>query len=98
MYPLNIIYHTKILHKNLYPSVVPQMYLAPENSPWGRDASSFYNVLVSQIYKYNNVKYFIICGDLNSRFGKENDYTPDIDFLQDRKILDFSKINMGIAY
>ena len=25
MYPLNIIYPTKILPKNLYPSVVPQM-------------------------------------------------------------------------
>ena len=75
--------------------IICEAYLAPENSPWGRDASSFYNVLVSQIYKYSNVEYFIICGDLNSRFGKENDYIPDIDYLPDRKILDFSKNQHG---
>ena len=60
--------------------IICEAYLAPENS-----ASSFYNILVSQMYKYSNVEYFIIYGDLNSRFAKENDYIPDIDYLTDRK-------------
>ena len=70
-------------------------YLPPENSVWGRDASSFYEHLVSNIYIHSDADYFIICGDLNSRFGNEKDFIPDIDDIMERNILDTGKNQHG---
>ena len=41
-------------------------YLAPENSPWGRDAQSFFAHLLSLIYTHIDCDYMLISGDLNS--------------------------------
>ena len=71
-----------------YTIIVYACYLAPENSPWGRDALSFYSHLLSQTYINNDTDAIICCGDFNSRIGKINDCITDIDMLPERACLD----------
>lgn len=63
-------------------------YLPPENSPWGRDASIFFNTLLSQIYQFSEVDSIFFCGDLNARIGNMDDFISDMDFLPMRAALD----------
>ena len=62
-------------------------YLSPENSPWGRNDTQFYSHLISQLYIYSDVDAIFICGDLNSRIGKENDVICELDGVKDRQPL-----------
>ena len=69
--------------------IVCSCYLPPENSPYGRDAVSFYAHLLSLIYLYKSaVNGFYICGDLNSRIGNMSDIVGDIDCMTDRTNID----------
>ncbi len=43
------------------------VYLPPENSPWGRDATAFYSHLLSGIYSSEDINGLLICGDVNGR-------------------------------
>ena len=52
-----------------YSFVVYSCYLPPEMSPWGRDASSFFAHLSSQIYLFSNLDAIYVVGDFNSRIG-----------------------------
>ena len=63
-------------------------YLAPENSPYGRNSSEFFGHMLSIIYQYNFVDTFFICGDFNSRLGGKLDYIESIDSCSPRQILD----------
>lgn len=64
-------------------------YLSPENSTWGRDATSFYTHLLSQIYMYNDLAdALLICGDFNSRIGKLTDYVTSVDIVEPRNAID----------
>jgi hypothetical protein len=63
-------------------------YLPPENSPWGRDAVSFYAHLLSQVYIYDQVDSIVFCGDFNSRVGNLSDCIEGIDEVSDRKCID----------
>ena len=42
------------------------LYLPPENSPWGRQASEFYNYMLHLVYMNSYVDHIFICGDMNS--------------------------------
>ena len=72
----------KCTHKvSNFTAVLFACYLPPQNSPWGRDSSSFFAHLISEIY-LNSYADFIICGgDINARIGnlKYCDENIDID-------------------
>ena len=79
----------KLQHRiSEYTVIVFSCYLPPENSTWGRDSLSFFSHLLSQIYLLNEIDAIVVCGDLNSRVGKLDDYIPDVDELSCRKIVD----------
>ena len=79
----------KMTHRNV---VIFCAYLPPENSPYGRDSTGFFSHILSKCYYYNNCDVFCLCGDLNARTGKLNDFVPDIDDLTPRTHLD-DKVN-----
>ena len=49
-------------------------YLSPENSQWDRDASKFFMYVLTTLYLCSYADLIILCGDFNSRIGKEKDY------------------------
>ena len=54
-------------------------YLPPENSPWGRDSSSFFGTLLSELYILDEVDTVIFCGDVNARIGALSDTICGVD-------------------
>ena len=62
-------------------------YLPPEASSSGINANEFYDVLLSQVYRFQHLGSFTICGDFNSRLGQFTDYIAD-DNIPRRCILD----------
>ena len=50
-----------------YKIVVYSVYLPPENSPWGRNATDFFSHLLGQMYLLSDADAIFVCGDLNSR-------------------------------
>ena len=74
-------------------------YLPPEDSPWGRDSTSFYGHLLSQIYFHNYADCVFICTDNNGRTGDTQDYISDVDAdMTPRKILDEDKKRHGESF
>ncbi len=63
-------------------------YLPPDGSSSNVDASEFYDVLLTQIYKYQDNGQYFICGDLNSRIGKMKDFIPGEDDVEERDVID----------
>ena len=74
--------------------VVISGYLPPENSPWGRDAFSFFNHILQLIYMYHEVDALFIMGDFNARIGDLSDFDEAIDKLTQRIPNVDNKINM----
>ena len=68
------------------------------NPPWGRDATSFYSHLLSQIYINNHVDCVFVCGDINGRVGKMNDVMTCIDDIPIRESIDPVKNNHGDSF
>ena len=74
-------------------------YLPPSNSVWGRDGVSFYNHLMSLVYRFSDADAVYITGDLNSRFGDACEIIDLIDGqLPERKILDHGKNKHGETF
>ena len=73
-------------------------YLSPENSVWGRNASSFFVNLLSLVYTCSFADIIIICGDFNARIGCTLDFIPDIDNVNERLVLDHSKNSHGRSF
>ena len=71
--------------------IVFSVYLPPENSAWGRDASNVFSHLISTIY-LNEADCFVICSDLNARTGDLKDFVEGIDDIPTRDTID-NKIN-----
>ena len=67
--------------KSDFSFVVVSAYLPPENSPWGRDAFSFFNHLLQLIYTNCDSDALFILGDLNARVGDLTDYDNAVDSL-----------------
>ena len=86
----------KFKHKLINLSfTICSVYLPPDNSPWCRDPSQFFNYLLSHVYSVENTDHFIICGDLNSRIGNGADTVPYLDNTSERNVVDYSKNNNG---
>ena len=84
---LGVLFTSKITGVQL---LIICVYLPPEESPWGRDAETFFAHLLSIVYLYTNVDHVFIAGDLNARIGCSLDYMKDVDDLGDRTVLDHS--------
>ena len=54
------------------------VYLPPENSPWGRNATGFYSHLLGQIYLLSDKDAIVVSGGLNSRIGEMPDFISDV--------------------
>lgn len=71
-----------------YVFVVFSCYLPPESSPWGRDASSFFSHLLTQIYIQYDTDSIFICGDFNARISNIPDFDKDLDTIPPRLTID----------
>ena len=81
-----------------YKFIVFSCNLPPEDSPWGRDSTSFYGHLLSLIYFRNYVDCYFVCGDSNGRTGSLNDYINDVDELPARVCIDSVKNPHGESF
>ncbi len=72
-------------------------YLPPENSVWGRDPTSFFAHMISQLYLNHQADALFICGDFNGRVGNLSDVVEEIDDVPKRHILDKVKKGHGEA-
>lgn len=68
--------------------VVFACYLAPDNSPYGRNQTEFLGHLITQLYIHNECDQIFICGDFNGRIGELADCIEGIDNLPKRHVLD----------
>ena len=73
-------------------------YLPPENSPWGRNAQSFFAHILSLIYMYNDCDFMMITGDFNARIGNLQDTLAEIDSIPNRTLIDSVKNQHGIEF
>ncbi len=73
-------------------------YLPPENSVWGRDPTSFYAHIISQIYLNQNADAIVLCGDFNSRIGNMSDIVEGVDDIPARRVLDKVKKAPGETF
>ena len=64
-------------------------YLPPENSSRRTDANVFYDTLLADLYKYQNLGTIFICGDFNGRCGNLEDFISGVDNIEHRNVIDF---------
>ena len=81
-----------------YSFVLFSCYLPPEMSHWGRDASSFFAHLLSQIYLFSHLDAIYVCGDVNSRIGGLSDYLNEVDNIPLRHSIDDCVNRHGEAF
>ena len=70
-------------------------YLPPHGSSRYVSAQEFYDQLLTNIYEYQHLGKFILCGDFNSRIGDMADFIEGVDVIQDRNVIDYSKNMYG---
>ena len=78
--------------------IVVSAYLPPENSPWGRSATDFFDHLLFLVYTNIEADYIFLCGDLNSRIGSLSDIICDIDHIPLRCVIDEVKNQHGSCF
>ncbi len=59
--------------------IVYVCYLAPLNSPYGKNQTDFFGHLTAQMYLHSETEQIYICGDFNSRIGHLNDTIDGVD-------------------
>ena len=59
------------------------------------ETDNFFSHILTQVYRYNDVDLFIVCGDLNVRLGSLNDTINTVDKLVSRNIIDNTKNKHG---
>ena len=74
------------------------VYLPPENSPWGRNATDFCSHLLGQVYLSSDKDAVFVCGDFNSRIGEMSDIISDIDGIPHRTVIDKNINQHGHAF
>ena len=74
------------------------IYLPPENSPYGRNNTAFYTHLLSLVYLHSYVDCSFICGDNNSRISDRHDVISDIDIIPEREAVDTHLNKHGEAF
>ena len=70
-------------------------YLSPEGSSRMVDPHEYFENLLSQIYIYQTLGQFMICGDFNARCGDEADYIVGVDEIEPRNVVDYRKNSYG---
>ena len=70
--------------------VVFSCYLPPENSTRGRDSSSLFTHLLSQVYLHSDSDSLYIMADFNARIGSLSDIIEECDTIKERTVLDKS--------
>ena len=79
----------KFTHKLIeYSIVVYACYLAPYDSPYGRNQTEYLGHLIAQMYMQSESDQTYICGDFNGRIGELSDTVDGIDMLPRRCALD----------
>ena len=72
------------------------LYLPPEQSTWGRDASSFFAHVLQLIYEHSYCDTIILAGDTNSKIGAMQDFISEVDDgVCNRRVLDKCKNKHG---
>lgn len=66
-------------------------YLPPSGTSREVDSNAFFDTLMTQVYTYQKLGMFYICGDVNSRIADEADYIPGVDNIPERIVLDFTR-------
>ena len=92
---LGILFKDKITE---YCFAVFWCYLPPENSPYGRDSTSFFTHLLSMLYLHSYVDSCFCFGDFNSRVSNEADNISIIDEIPERSVIDFTLNNHGESF
>ena len=70
-------------------------YLPPVDSSRHIDPHDFFETLLSQVYCFQQNGPFLICGDFNSRLGKNTDFIEGVDDITQRQILDTTENTYG---
>ena len=81
-----------------YTFVIFSCYLPPEGSPWGRDASSFFTHLLTQIYLHYDADAMFVCGDFNARIGSAPDFDKDLDNVPPKLCVDSIQNQHGKSF
>ena len=71
-------------------------YLPPEGSSRHVDPHAFFDNLLSQIYIYQDIGPYLICGDFNARCSNEPDYIEGVDDIVERHVVDYKRTAMAI--
>lgn len=70
-------------------------YLPPAESCRALDSELYFQNLLKQVYNYQKLGRFLICGDLNSRIGQNSDFVEGVDVVRPRTIVDFYENRQG---
>ena len=70
-------------------------YLPPMKSSRQADGQNFFDSLMTDIVRYQNMGKMFICGDYNSRCGDLVDYIHGVDAVKDRDVIDFNTNKYG---
>ena len=65
-------------------------YLVPAHSSYQVNANDFFDNLLCQISRFQDIGSFYICGDFNARCGDATDFIEGVDNLPIRTALDFT--------
>ena len=80
----------KLKHKFENVTLMPCVcYLPPENSSRRIDVNTFFDSLLTDIYKYQNQGSIFIRGDPNARCGELEDFISGVDYIEHRNVVDF---------
>ncbi len=71
-----------------YNFVIFPCYIAPHDSPYGKDVIKILGHLIAQMYLFNDSDQIYLCGDYNGRIGNLTDIVHEIDSLSESKPLD----------
>ena len=80
----------KLKHKIENVTLMPCVcYLPPEISSRRIDVNTFFDSLLTDIYKYQNQGSIFICGDFNARCGELEDFISGVYHVEHRNVVDF---------
>ncbi len=71
-----------------YNFVIFACYIAPHDSPYGKDVTEILGHLIAQMYLLNDSDQMYLCVDYNGRIGNMTDVIHEIDSLPEREPLD----------
>ncbi len=78
-----------------YVFLVCVCYLPPDGSTRHSNPDEFYDTLLSQVFMYQQIGPFYICGDFNSRIGNMVDFIEGVDVVPQRNVIDFTRNMYG---